>query len=115
MTGPAQPVPSSSAPAEFRRWHAGLIDEALRKGFERGLVAEALGAVEPLPQVLRADRAQAGPSPGLEAYLAQRLTPALVTRGREQMRTHRALLGRIERWFGVQRRFVVAIWGAETG
>ena len=31
------------------------------------------------------------------------------------MREHRALLDRIERWFGVQRRFVVAIWGAETG
>jgi membrane-bound lytic murein transglycosylase B len=31
------------------------------------------------------------------------------------MREHRALLGRLEHWFGVQRRFVVAIWGAETG
>ena len=31
------------------------------------------------------------------------------------MREHRALLGRIERWSGVPRRFVVAIWGAETG
>jgi membrane-bound lytic murein transglycosylase B len=31
------------------------------------------------------------------------------------MREHRELLERIERWFGVQRRFVVAIWGAETG
>jgi membrane-bound lytic murein transglycosylase B len=31
------------------------------------------------------------------------------------MREHRRLLDRIERWFGVQRRFVIAIWGAETG
>jgi membrane-bound lytic murein transglycosylase B len=31
------------------------------------------------------------------------------------MREHEAVLDRIERWFGVQRRFIVAIWGAETG
>jgi len=31
------------------------------------------------------------------------------------MREHDALLDGIERWFGVQRRFIVAIWGAGTG
>lgn len=68
-----------------------------------------------MPRVIQADRAQAGPSPGLEAYLSQRLTPGLIEKGRAQLREQRALLGRIERWFGVQRRFIVAIWGAETG
>ncbi len=92
-----------------------MIDEALRRGFNRGLVSQALAGLQPLPRVIQADRAQAAPSRGLEAYLAVRLTPALVARGREQMREHRTLLERIERWFGVQRRFVVAIWGAETG
>ena len=65
--------------------------------------------------MIRADRKQAAPGNGLDAYLSIRLTPELVARGRERMRTHRRLLDRIERWFGVQRRFVVAIWGAETG
>ena len=89
--------------------------EARQKQFDGDLVERALSGLQPLPQVIEADRAQAAPGPGLDAYLAVRLTPALHARGLEMMREHRQLLGRIERWFGVQRRFVVAIWGAETG
>jgi membrane-bound lytic murein transglycosylase B len=110
----AQPAPAP-APPPFQVWLDELITEALRRGFDRDLVMRALGRLQPLPRVLQLDRAQAAPSPGLDAYLSARLTPALVSRGRDMMREHEALLGRIERWFGVQRRFVVAIWGAETG
>ena len=78
-------------------------------------MTRALGGLQPLPRVIQADRAQARPGSGLEAYLSQRLTPGLIDQGRAQMREHAALLDRIERWFGVQRRFIVAIWGAETG
>ena len=89
--------------------------EAVSRGFDHDLVTRALGGLQPLPRVIQADRAQARPGSGLEAYLSQRLTPGLIDQGRAQMREHAALLDRIERWFGVQRRFIVAIWGAETG
>lgn len=102
-------------PPPFQIWLADLMDEARRRGFDAELVEGALGGLQPLPRVIQADRAQAAPSPGLTAYLSARLTAPLVARGREMMREHRHLLARIERWFGVQRRFVVAIWGAETG
>ena len=91
------------------------MGEAVRQGFDRGLVTRALSGLQPLPRVIQSDRAQAAPSRGLQVYLSERLTPDLITRGREKMREHRHLLDRIERYFGVQRRFVVAIWGAETG
>jgi membrane-bound lytic murein transglycosylase B len=109
------PAPAATPPPPFQVWLSNLIREAVSRGFDDGLVTRALGGLQPLPRVIQADRAQAGPSPGLEAYLSQRLTPGLIDQGRTQMREHRALLGRIERWFGVQRRFIVAIWGAETG
>ncbi len=105
---PARPLP-------FQIWLVELMQEARRRGFDSDLVERALSGRQPLPRVIQADRAQAAPSPGLDAYLSARLTPALEARGREMMREHRHLLDRIERWFGVQRRFVVAIWGAETG
>ncbi len=110
----SRPAPAADPPP-FQGWLSTLIDEAVRRGFGRQLVMRALGGVQPLSRVIEADRAQAGPSPGLEVYLSQRLTPKLIADGRAKMREHRALLDRIERWFGVQRRFVVAIWGAETG
>jgi membrane-bound lytic murein transglycosylase B len=110
---PAPPAPHPPPP--FQAWLAELVDEAERRGFDRQIVRQTLGGLQPLPRVIQADRAQAAPAPALEAYLAARLTPALVARGREKMHQHRALLERVERWFGVQRRFIVAIWGAETG
>jgi membrane-bound lytic murein transglycosylase B len=111
--GSARPAPADDVPS-FQAWLSDLIDDATRRGFDRDLVARALGGVRPLPRVLQADRAQAGPAASLDAYLSQRLTRDLIAQGREKMREHRALLDRIERRFGVQRRFVIAIWGAET-
>jgi membrane-bound lytic murein transglycosylase B len=108
-------TPPASPPPPFDLWLTDLIGEAVRRGFDRGLVTRALSGLQPLPRVIQSDRAQAAPSRGLQVYLSERLTPALITRGREKMREHRRLLDRIERYFGVQRRFVVAIWGAETG
>jgi membrane-bound lytic murein transglycosylase B len=101
-------------PVPFAEWLVELIEEADDKGFDDKLVAETLIGLEPLPRVIQADRSQAELNPGLDRYLSTRLTRAVITRGREMMRQHRAVLARIEREFKVQRRFVVAIWGMET-
>ena len=105
---------SPVATPPFQVWLLELMAEARAKGFDGDLVTRALGGVQPLPQVIAADRAQAAPDRGLAAYLNQRLTDDLVAEGQAKMRQHRALLERVERTFGVQGRFVVAIWGAET-
>ena len=98
----------------FEEWLAAVIEEADDKGFDEGLIKQTLVGLEPLPRVIQADRSQAELNPGLERYLSTRLTRPVITRGREMMKQHRALLGRIEEEFNVQRRFVVAIWGMET-
>jgi membrane-bound lytic murein transglycosylase B len=99
----------------FDTWRAAFIEEAVSRGLERQFVAEALGALEPLPRVLELDRAQAEAPSDLELYLADRVTPELIAQGREMLRRHGRLLKQIERAYGVQRKFLVAIWGAETG
>jgi membrane-bound lytic murein transglycosylase B len=111
----AAPQSPAVSPRPFQIWLSELIDEALRRGFDRNVVRRALSRLQPLPRVIGADRAQSAPPPGLDAYLSARLTSALVSRGDEMLRQHAELLRRVERWFGVQRRFIVAIWGAETG
>jgi len=113
---PAADIRLSPAPSSqpFHEWRTTLIEEALKRGFKRDVVQRALGGLQPLPRVLEGDRAQAGPGTSLDAYLSQQLTQDRVMKGRERMREHRALLDRIERRFGVQRRFVVAIWGLES-
>jgi len=115
LVGQMSPKPTAQPPRPFQAWLANLTDEAMRRGFDRRLVTRALSGLQPLPRVIEADRAQVASSPALDIYLSQRLTSDRIARGREQMREHRSLLGRIERLFGVQPRFVVAIWGVETG
>jgi membrane-bound lytic murein transglycosylase B len=108
------PSPVVTSPS-FSDWHADLKDEARSMGFSASLIEAALGTMQPADAVLEADRAQAAPGIGLDRYLAAQLTAERIATGRDRLRQHHAVLRRIERWFGVQRRFVVAIWGAESG
>jgi len=106
--------PPAEPSEPFQTWLAKLIDEAGDRGFSEKLVAQTLYGLEPLPRVIQADRSQAELTPGLDRYLSTRVTPAVVSRGRELMRQHRTLLDGVEREYKVQRRFVMAIWGMET-
>jgi membrane-bound lytic murein transglycosylase B len=102
------------SPPPFAAWLDALIDEAAESGLDRRVVEETLRDVRPLRRVVDADRSQRQPDSTLDEYLAQRLTPELIARGRDMMREHRVLLVRIERQFGVEASLIVAIWGAET-
>jgi len=106
---------SSADRLPFEMWRAALVEEAVDRGFDQEFVEEALGRLEPLPRIVQIDRMQAQAPAELDVYLSERVTPALVARGREMMRRHSLLLKRIEAAFGVERQFLVAIWGAETG
>jgi membrane-bound lytic murein transglycosylase B len=102
-------------PPPFESWRSAFVDEAVDRGFARMFVEQLMTGVQPLPRVAQLDRAQAEDPPPLGEYLLTRVTPALVSDGRALIRQHDSLLSRIERRYGVPRRFVVAIWGAETG
>jgi peptidoglycan lytic transglycosylase B len=109
------PDDSGGAPPPFPSWRIALVEEAVARGFERPLVEEALGDLQPSRRVLQLDRTQAQTPAALAVYLSERVTPELIARGRDMMTRHDAVLTDIERAFGVQREFLVAIWGAESG
>jgi membrane-bound lytic murein transglycosylase B len=115
LRGGHPPPPDDAGQRAFRVWLRAAMDEAVDQGFDRRLVERTLTGLEPLPSVLEADRTQAAVTEPLGDYLAARVTPELIAMGRELMQRHRVLLTRIERRFGVPGRFLVAIWGAETG
>ncbi len=48
-------------------------------------------------------------------YWPRFITPAVVREGREKLRMYRRLLDRVEERFGVERQYLVAIWGIESG
>jgi membrane-bound lytic murein transglycosylase B len=102
------------APQPFDAWLEEFIAEARGRGFSDELLEDTMAGLEPLPRVVAADRTQAELTVSFDRYLATRLTTAVVRRGRELGRRHRAVLNGIEREYDVQRRFLLAIWGMET-
>jgi len=102
------------APPPFADWLRELIAEARDRGYGDDLIDQTIAHLDPLPRVITNDRSQAELVVGFERYYRTRVTAPFARRGRELARTHRRLLDRIEDRYGVQRRFIVAIWGIET-
>jgi membrane-bound lytic murein transglycosylase B len=115
---PQQPAAVSPAPEDtrppFDQWLADLVAEARSRGYSDRLIAQTLSGLEPLTRVIQSDRNQAELNPGFDRYLSTRVTARMVADGRRMARTHASLLSRIEKQYGVQRRFVLAVWGIET-
>ncbi len=101
-------------PEPFDSWLATTIADARSRGFDEAVISRTLVGLEPLERVVVSDRNQAELVPGLDRYLASRLTALTIRRGREMSRTHDALLGRLERTYGVPRQYLLAIWGMES-
>lgn len=98
----------------FEEWLQALREEAVSAGIRAETVDLALADVTFDEAVVKSDRNQPEVKLTLETYLAQRLTPQRIAKGREMMQTHREDLARVAKAFGVQPRFIVAIWGLET-
>jgi membrane-bound lytic murein transglycosylase B len=101
-------------PPPFETWLASLIDEARTRGYSDTLISETLEGLQPLQRVIRSDRTQAELTVTFESYLKNRVTPRVITRGRDLAREHRDLLARIEQTYGVPPSVILAIWGIES-
>jgi membrane-bound lytic murein transglycosylase B len=102
------------APQPFDAWRGSLIDEARTRGYSDAVIQQTISGIEPLEHAIQSDRSQPELTIGFERYFESRATPAIVRRGRELAREHRAVLRRVEQEFGVPRRVVLAIWGMES-
>ena len=111
---PAAPQEEAVPPPPFDEWLGGLIAEARMRGYGDTLIQETIAGLQPLPHVIANDRNQAELNPGFARYLSARLTTRMVADGRRMARANATVLRRIETTYGIQRRFILAIWGIET-
>lgn len=98
----------------FRTWLAILKKEALDRGIPQKTVNEALGDFKPIPKVIERDRNQPESKLSFNDYLDRVLARERVTNGRRKLSNQRELLTQIATHYGVQPRFLVALWGIET-
>lgn len=112
---PAAPpaVPQQPAP-EFTVWLAALRADALKQGISQPTISAALGNLTPIQRVVELDRSQPEFTITLRQYLERAVSAARVNQARAKYAEHRKLLDEIGRKYGVQPRFIVALWGIET-
>ncbi len=105
-----EPEPKPS----FDTWLARIRSEALANGISEGTVSRALDGLEPLPVVVERDRSQAEIVLSIDDYVRRRLTPKFVKAANEHAAAERVTLQQVSDRYGVQPRYLVAVWGMES-
>jgi len=99
---------------EFGPWLQDLKAEAIANGISKSIVDEAFANVKFKKKIVSLDRKQPEVTQTFQQYMANRLPQSLINDGKAQLRKYGPLLDEIGRKFGVQPRFIVALWGVET-
>ena len=84
------------------------------RGISAAVAARALDGLTPLPVVVERDRGQAEAVLSIDDYVRRRITPTTVRRAREMAARHQVILEKVGKAYGVQPRFLVAVWGIES-
>ncbi len=108
------PAPEPIDEARFSEFLEGLKSEAVERGISPAVASRALDGLTPLQVVVERDRGQAEAVLSVDEYVRRRLTPATVRRARQMAATHRTVLDQVGKAYGVQPRYLVAVWGLES-
>ena len=98
----------------FSVWLNGVRLEALSRGIKRTVIDNALNNVQPIRLVLKRDRSQSEFKLDLSKYSSRVVKKKNIKLGRTKAKLHSRLLKKVSQKFGVQPRFIMAIWGIET-
>ena len=100
---------------DFAGWLVELRHEAQKAGISRQTLVRSLqGLQAPLARVIELDRSQPEFRQSLEQYLNLRVTPARIALGKQMSKRYPTWLGRVEKAYGVQPAYLLALWGIET-
>jgi membrane-bound lytic murein transglycosylase B len=99
---------------DFATFIAGVRQDAIASGIRPRTVEVALAGVQPIPRVLELDKKQPEKTLTFAQYIERVVPQSRIDIARQKMQENEALLDEISRKFGVQPRFVVALWGIET-
>ncbi|USG59558.1 lytic murein transglycosylase [Sneathiella marina] len=106
--------PGFAAKEKFDVWLANVKTEALAKGISQPTIDAAFANVKILERVVALDRKQPETVETFQQYMKKRLPKSLVDTGKARLNENREVLEEVGRKYGVQPRFIVALWGVET-
>ena len=98
----------------FEHYVEALKIEAKSKGFSAELIDSSFANVKFHKRAVKADRSQPENVETLDTYLPKRVADWKVKKARKLYKKHLELLTQVGEQYGVQPRFIVALWGLET-
>ncbi len=107
-------VSTAAEQVDFEAWLEDFKKEALADGISRKIVDSALFDIEPIPRVIELDRNQPEFNLSLGEYLRMMLSQGRIDKGKRKFKENGPLLNKIFSRYGVQPRFLVALWGIES-
>jgi len=98
----------------FGLWLSEFEQEARAQGISQATLDDALSDTVPDDSVIELDRKQPESVLTLQEYLAKIVSPTRIENGKAMLAENRDLLEEIGKAYGVQPKFIVALWGIET-
>ncbi len=114
VVGDSLQVARAGDGGDFPLWLSNFKAEALQAGITKETLDVALSRVKPLDWIITLDRSQPEFTKTLDQYLAGTVSAQRVKKGRRLLLANRAMFSRIADKYGVQPRFLIALWGIET-
>jgi lytic murein transglycosylase len=109
------PARAAQCGGDFNSFLSAIGREAQAAGVSAAVIQSAFAGVAQDPKVLAFDRRQhATFRQSFEQYSSTRVTAQRISRGRQMLQKHAALLSRVQQQFGVPKELIVAIWGLES-
>jgi membrane-bound lytic murein transglycosylase B len=104
-----------AADANFAAFLTLVRRDAIAQGIRAGAVDYALRGAQYLPHVIELDRKQPEHTMTFAEFLEKVVTPQRQADARAALSENWTLLERVRQRFNVQPRFIVALWGIESG
>ncbi|MBU2884150.1 lytic murein transglycosylase [Gilvimarinus agarilyticus] len=115
LSGWVKAETASEHDAEFYQWLEQLRNDAAGQGISEKTLDQAFtGITPPVKRIIKNDRSQAEVVETYDHYLSRRLSDWKKSKGRKLAKKHRDVLQQVADKYGVQPRFLLAIWGMET-
>lgn len=107
-------APITAQAEDFASWLESFKTKAQRQGISEATFRDAFADLEPDDSVIALDRKQPEGQITLEKYLKNTISARRVRIGRAMLREHAAVLSDISKRYGVQPKYIVALWGIES-
>lgn len=101
-------------PQKFQTWLNEFRLDAKKAGISEETLSASLSDVELLPRVIELDRRQPYKTKTFEKYLNLITPQQRMDRAKMMLVEHRDILEKVSKEYGVQPRFIVALWAVES-